>query len=1679
MRISSTLNRGAGGRIHIGAFPHGGLFVTPVATAAATIRASGAVALPSSESCVKRHPKGEVLAQPRTFPKDDNNGTACGEEGTFCSWSIQSALQAAYPPLPLVTAFYGHRVRLLPPRYFYQRDLLSVSDHGCTTSPAAARGGSATVSVGSARITDWDSEGDGSGAALLLLYDVATLPWAAGAGLTLTLRNAVLSAHDEMARQETLAASGIKGNGGEHSRPSSASPVTARVGSGAAEHRRTLSIATMKFSPAQSEAEGEDKKNAATSSSTATDAGDHTDRTVWQLFSEYRKPQACAEASALALCSFAVVKLGQRVPLVALVAEKACSAGTTFSSLTEPCVTHRASGMYDQQRSNTPAWLPPRTAVHRMPVEVYAERTPLMQTAGTAALQRALRQALNRVLPASPRPSPLPLFGRLRWCISPLAHLIWNGRCWVEETDVQVAEMEERLLGALMGGCDVHAVVATADAVRSAASRNTTMCGTPAMRSDTCDSGAAGRLAALRTDLNAQGSSHPRFWLPSCWYHAGSSRGVLTPLFREHDDGNAGIGTLCGLPGATAAPAASWCGPSSSPHVVWRRTNHCTQVGDEAVEAAAAAARAPVALAGGARKPPAIPCSQWLLRLRKVWLLSSPSVKSAMLARAGTEMRAGISTPPSIGDTDVKPVLPLLDAARGARDHSRAPSSSLHAPVPVRYPNYDLFTGSPLDLRDYDVAARGFRVSSRSPPTSRSTKLFLCPSRTAQPPPAQDCGVKVMQGATPQSESDPFFFAALSQQVGWIRLSPTCSPPRLHVGASSASAPMAAPGMGPVSWQLPNALHSCYTMPDSLADAPQRQLCSGTTPAAQAAAPRTTVASSRATAPHLPSVPQPPVASVSVPQQEWWTGFFLHDAPHWWRREVLQSEQQRWAAKRICKGKHAASVGRGHERDAERIGTTEEVARILLFLQEECRVPLPPINASDSAAAAACPSQDTPGSTSEPSPPVEVTQKRTTLPPQVYVLRLAPVAPVLRRPHRLVRRDEQGVQRHRWAPTDALGLELQWFLVPDTATATVNTFFSLQDVSDHVEASGTATGASPPTSLADRAVLFYLEVKAALELLRRITHRATAWEGPFDDEKGPLAPPSSPPAWWEQLSNFYDANTFLSEEAAPPTTVSTTDKGNKTSGGDDSGGEIETTHSDADAKENAVPAFCHPTVAAVVRTCVRLMLQCGGPAHHRHVSDFPITLDSGGSEDSTASSEAIAVWSRTDYDALLRTALITPAEAAVMPSLTPRLRSAAADGDGDESGGNAETDEEGAEEAAPDREDHCVTRAEHDSESSRGEFAVKQETQRRCTASCGAAASTRDHGTSIRYVSSSAQGVQRSSSTLSCLPYGVEVYEYDESGTRHETRVSHGGPTLSLNDTQALANAPEDCSDTHLCPLHDRSAVDRRLLLGRNYRLSEASQPRKTPGDTGAVTAVCPASSIATCVTSSGKPLQARQLSVACVLSISAACKEAMRKGGDVGAHDGPPARCQLNSAELLVQNEKSVCSGGFQGCADGASLRPSNADGVSPTLSSASPSPPLDVIGALIAEEKDQFNTQWRPWLRYLPRPTMQDNTLPTSAQPTGPQMHMSRVFPFLKSSAASEYCIDSPLRAEATSDQDGGGEQHIENSALPGAAAQSDGAVAVLDLGLCVLHVRRTDVYVNAANLVYKATGTKEQYH
>ncbi|KAG5481362.1 hypothetical protein LSCM4_07073 [Leishmania orientalis] len=1661
MRVSLTLNRGGGGRIYIGGFARGGPFGAPGAMHPVATRAPGAVMPPSSGRCDKGTTCGKSPLQLRAIFDYGRDVTACAPDGAFCSWSIQSALQAAYPPVPLVTAFYSHRGSLLSPRLFYGGNLLPAPPSLCTNCSGVPQGGTAAGLAKSTHVEALDAGGGASDAALLLLLcDVATLPWAAGSRLTLALHNAAVYSDDELARRGPLEASGSKGDRREVNSLSIAAPVEARVDVGAVEQPRFTPIATAHSSLAHPDAKRVSQDRADSFSSAVIAADGHCGKEAWKPFSDYSMAQACAETSVLALRSFAVAALGQRVPLVVLAAEKACGAGVTFPSLNDECATPRTSTVYAQKRPDSPAWLPPRTAVHGVPMEVYAERTPLVLTRGTAALQQALGQALNRiaVVPAGRKrhnaaplsasfhspPSPL-ASGGLRRSLPPLAHLIWNGQCWVEEADVQVAEMEERLLGTLAGGRDGHATASIAGAIRSAQNRNTITCRTRCTPGATRGDGDAGRLAGLRLGWNAQSSSYPRLWLPSVWPQGGSRGGVSTPLFRHDSGADPETEAVLGRPGWAATSPPSKRRLASNPYEAWKRVSGDAGVAEAALEAPATA---PTALEGDSQTPGALRCSQWVLRLRKTWLVTSPDVRSSILASAGAEAQA------NLGDADAKSAASMPAADRWASGHLRAPSSSSYAPVPLRYPNYDLLTGLPLDLRDYDAAARkalgtarGSRTSSRSSPTLRPPKLPRWPSETTQPPPARDGGVLQTQAAGPAHEGGPFFFAALSQQVGWIRLCPISSPHTLHVDSSSSSTPVASPATGPVSWRLPDALRSCYTLPSTIADVPQRCLCSGTAADGQAAAPSAAAASSTATELGLPVSPQPPVASVSVPRQEWYTGFFLHDAPHWWRHRVSECVHHRWAAESISKGTLTTSVRPRHELSGERVATWEEVTQMLSFLQEECGVPPPPVSPSSAAAAAACPRQGGPEPRSDSPPPLQLTPKMSTLPPQLCVLQLAPVAPKLRRAHRLIRCDGEGELENSsmsTSTTQALSLELQWSIVADTATVTVNTFFSLQDVADHAGAAGSAAAALPLAPSAERAALFYLEVKTALEILRRVTHAAGAWEDAVDDAEGPSPPPSSSlPAWWEHLSAFYDANTFVATETAPSAAILTTGVDHEVGGGGD--GDLEKTHSGADAHETLTSALCHPTVTEVVRACLRLMLQCSEPSKHRYVSDCPITLGRGDTENKSASPEALAVWSRRDYDALLRTA-----GPAATTSSTPYLRSEDAEGDGDNFGEHDEAEWRGTEELVPYQRADGAAHTENGSDSSR---AVSTGTQGRHSASISSGAVAppmQDQATNMERGSpSSAQVTQRSPSASSCLPYGVEVREYDEDGMRREKPDNPGGRTACMKGPKPLSTEPED-----------RLVVDRRAPLGRRYRLSEAFQSQQAPGGFEAVAAADVAlNPFASNTTAGGESQQAATRGTTCGDAILAARKEAMRNSGDAGASVIPTAPSQLNSAGALVQDERSLYSGLLEDC-----------------TSSASTPYQSDVIGALMAEEHDRFEREWEPWLRYLPLPaTPQDGTLPHTAPPTTPQRRVRSVFHFLKSSAASEYCTDCPCKTK-TSAEDNAAKSVVDMAAPSAAAALTDGSVIVQDLGLCVLHVRLTELYVNAANLIFcEAHGTR----
>ncbi|KAG5507608.1 hypothetical protein JKF63_06557 [Porcisia hertigi] len=1016
----------------------------------------------------------------------------------------------------------------------------------------------------------------------------------------------------------------------------------------------------------------------------------------------------------------------------------------------------------------------------------------------------------------------------------------------------------------------------------------------------------------------------------------------------------------------------------------------------------------------------------------------------------------------------------------GAGAHPRRNSTSSHREALVRYPNYDLLTGAPLDLSIYNAAAarardaaKASRASSCPSPRSESATPSLWPPWTTQPPSGQGCDMQVTQAVVSQVENDPFFSAFISQQVGWIRLALICSPHAPRALPSSTSPPMDTPSMPQVSWQLPDSLRSHYTIPQSIADVPQRCLCSRK----GEASPSTTLAPSSATAQHLPWLPPPPAVSVSVPMQEWWTGFFLHDAPRWWRREMHKQRPHCRVEEKSRQSSPETFVQPGSGSDVKPLAVAEEVVRLLSFLQEECRVPPPPVNTTRAAAGVAgpCPGPSRP--TSATSTPLNMAQKASIMPPQVYVLRMAPVAPLLRRPRRSMRRGEPVTYDHHCtsiSATEAQTFELQWTPVPDTATATVNTFFSLQDVLNHAEDSGAGTPDQPPPSSANRAVLFFIEVKAALEVLRRVEHAAAAREDSIDNGEDPRSPtPSSSSsfAWWEQLSVFYDAHTiFANTPAHPATTSTTTDESHvvRSGGGGGGGGKIHATRSCVATQEGSVSAFCHPTVSEILRTCVRLMLQSGSPPPHCRRCDSAVPLDNGGREDINPSLVSVAVWSRRDYNSLLGPLVMPPEREAPTPPSALALCSETADGGAGMSEEGELTYAEGVEEVTQDYEGKDTAPTGEGSRISRAVLTALLEASRPSTATGAATPFSPNHATRRGHDSSSCVGPSAERS-LPSLPYGVEVHKCDKSGARRAELVSSGGRTLSL-----------DCSNGGLCASDEPPATDRCLLRAGDYRVRKAYPFCKTLGNLGVVESASRSVPTASRATSSSTPIPSAAsppgvqlkkplahtipLSAACVTSILESCSEATRC-------NRAPKQRPLNNAGPYSQHRVSSCAAHSKSRENLASPVLANQDGETPTLPPALPPPPLDVMATLTAGEHKNFEVRWKPWLRYLPLCTGKEekSPLPTRPHLTEPRTHVTTVFPFLKPSAASEYCTASP-KTDTIDPKDHSGEHHVKASPPPAPPTSLDSVVVVQDLGLCVLRVCWADVYVNASNLLYR---------
>ncbi|KAK7198349.1 hypothetical protein NESM_000793900 [Novymonas esmeraldas] len=482
--------------------------------------------------------------------------------------------------------------------------------------------------------------------------------------------------------------------------------------------------------------------------------------------------------------------------------------------------------------------------------------------------------------------------------------------------------------------------------------------------------------------------------------------------------------------------------------------------------------------------------------------------------------------------------------------------------LPPRYPNYDFCTGAPLNLHLYDLA--GPRLAAWTASTS--------PSHGA--PPTLHTR-RARWGATPSplDAADPMWIAAVSQQMCWVPVTPP-------LASSSAESHATA-------WRLPAALQRSYALPTSAAAVPQRCLTGEAELAAAAAA--------LAETPTHPATRLPlPLASVSVPQIDYRVGFFLDDAPAWWDGVVGESARRWWQT----------SPSPGHQQQQQECGGGSRATAaadadddatphaLLMFLRERCGVPPLPAGATTSTTVA---------QRGHAPPP----------PPRVCVLRLAPTAP---------RRRHSQAAAAAAAAASAPALQLQWDVVPDTAVVEVNHRFTLHDVLDRAGAAADPSRAT--TTKPRRALLCFVEVKAALEVLQR------AGVASRDDRSG------GPGAvdWWARLTAFYEANTHLARRAAP---AAAQDR--------------------AHGEGGAASSVCHPTVSEVVEACVRAM-GLHSPASSaaaavsaiRGAADIPHRRRAN-SDGTAVDSLPVCMWPRHEYDQLLRHAVMRCAAAAVAP----------------------------------------------------------------------------------------------------------------------------------------------------------------------------------------------------------------------------------------------------------------------------------------------------------------------------------------------------------------------------------------------------------------------------------------------
>jgi hypothetical protein len=1348
--------------------------------------------------------------------------------------------------------------------------------------------------------------------------------------------------------------------------------------------------------------------------------------------------QGCGGASSAALQSFAMQQLGQEAPSLLFLAEKPYTAADENVKSHVVLLNNGGGGTADAKTSAevTPDFPVVSIPTRRVPVEAYVQRAPLMGTFGTAALQLAMQKALAAAAWLVPRNKQ-----RASCVVCPAStppHLVWAEREWLVEGDDQLACMEECLLYHLRR-------CSNGESVTDFHSRRLSY-----------------SLAAASNDVLLP----LRAWLPTRW--SASAKLSMTPMFNDRTEG---YDSLSGLHGCEWWRSGSYAG---------NRTTSCLSPCVETLPTT-------MKWCGGRRC--AVSCRSWVFRLRKSWLVTGLSQATPSLLPLTTNIG---------GAHDV------LDHATSCPSSGSANSSihlhAVHTGV-IRQPNYNLLTGIPLNLLWYwQKLRRGCRATEEPPQEQHTSPLRSVDSRRRRAPKCASRSAAAAKALFPDvcdGEADvaapweaasagtdscpsskallmlsPFSVAAASRRVGWVPLQRV---PAVPPGDSHCTP----------RWSLPSAMLS-LKLPTSVDCVRTRLLTDH---------PSTCLASASAAA----ASTSLPVAGVSVPQQEWFTGFFAHDAPPWWRRAVRSLLAASAAHPLSIRSKKEGGCGgdnvpwRGQPKDEPQPATDREGNgnELIYELIQMGHIPGLPHATSATACESTSASMESVANADPCCISVDASVGASVSTPMVYVLSLRS------RPPRLTSEAAKG------GSGDADdGPQLQWSIFyNDHSTATVNYVYSLHDV---LQMYADVSPQRRPRGV--MASPLFVEVKAAWEVVHRVTTTITTRISTSTAASAATATSS----WWPLLEGFYRMSRVeMSDSVAAD--ISEVPHDNHGAPQKEESGD---THA-------MVSAFCHPTTAEVALAFVHLVTQPADTSTGVHIDGHAAQQN----YEEAARLDYQARWPRAAHQTFLHASL----------AMVPTVTNTAVDEITREAANSIDEEEDVAEE----------------SELIYAGSSVSTDPAPAALGSGGAAERSRATHVSATNPPAPPQ-----------LPYGVVVQTCDEDGTRvDEGDITDPANHLNCSDDDAMdrscaeTHAGSNCGKKqgNLVAMSKSPAADyirmQQLDFGeckveppstassssssfaapKNVKASRT--PCTTAGGDGGVSVprLCLPSAPPVTVTALGEE-RAKAILAAheankrhgCLPVVQrrwwcrqhsnttgAAFRLSRAAANDSCEHDSFRNKMDVEEVTRTQDNIPTALGSSVLKHTRGecikrpaitawsvhthaqcrtlkhgvvaADCRPATVNTTSPT----SPAADVDVVAALIDEEEQRFYHLWRPWLKYLP-PVMSQRidyargvdvsgVVKTRHQPqvssvvgasaTDPR----QTFPFLSPSRLASCHLstavsESPSRGTPRDPRRCGHYTDMKN------APTQYHTVQAFDLGLCVLHLTYDEAYINAYNLHYR---------